>query len=100
MKSFAGDRNVISGEWNEFAWAKGLVAVGALVLAGLCRFPNARSDTLAVSSMADNKIYYLFPDESASPLATINYYPAGVASRSPYTNAFGAEPRRFFRLRN
>lgn len=79
MKSLAEDRNAISGRRGEFAWARGLVAVGALVLAGLCQFPNARADTLAVSSMADNKIYYVSPAGSVSPLATINYYPEGVA---------------------
>ncbi len=79
VKSLAENLNAISEHRDEFAWAKGLLAVGALVLAGLWQFPNARADTLAVSSMADNKIYYVFPDGSASPLATINYYPEGVA---------------------
>jgi hypothetical protein len=93
MKSVAEDRNIISGHRGEFAWARGLVAVGALVLAGLCEFPNARADTLAVSSMADNKIYYVSSIGSVSPLATINYYPEGVAfgpgSATPYVANWG-----------
>jgi sugar lactone lactonase YvrE len=79
MKSFAEVRNVIPGHRNEFAWERRLLAVGALVLAVLCQFPNASADTLVVSSMADDKIYRVFPDGSASPLTTINYYPEGVA---------------------
>jgi sugar lactone lactonase YvrE len=79
MNSFAEDRNLIPGHQGEFACMSRLLAVGALILAGLCSFPNASADTLAVSSMVDNKIYYVFPDGSASPLTTINYYPEGVA---------------------
>lgn len=55
------------------------MALGILVLPGLGPLPNARADTLAVSSMMDNKIYYVSPAGGVSPLATINYYPEGVA---------------------
>ena len=56
-----------------------LRAAGFLVFTGLSPFPDARADTLAVSSMADDKIYYVSTNGSVSPLATINYYPEGVA---------------------
>jgi len=55
------------------------MAAGVLVCSGLEPFSNARADTLAVSSMADDKIYYVSPAGSVSPLATINYYPEGVS---------------------
>ena len=50
-----------------------------LVLTGLSHPRNARPETLAVSSMADGKIYYVSMNGAASPFATINYYPEGVA---------------------
>jgi len=56
-----------------------LITAGILALLGLIRFAEARADTLAVSSMADDKIHYVLPDGSVSPLATIKYYPEGVA---------------------
>lgn len=59
--------------------ARRLLAAALLVLLGLSHLPEAQADTLAVSSMADNKIYYVSPAGSVSALATINYYPEGVA---------------------
>jgi hypothetical protein len=59
--------------------ASWLFATGIVVLLGLSRLPEAHADTLAVSSMADGKVYYVSPAGSVSALATINYYPEGVA---------------------
>lgn len=55
------------------------MTAGALGLAGFAQLSDARADTLAVSSMADNRIYFVSQDGTVSPLATINYYPEGVA---------------------
>ena len=79
MKSMAKNHDFTASHGGQFAWARWMMAAGILVLPGLCHFPNARADTLAVSSMADDKIYYVSPAGSVSPLATINYYPEGVA---------------------
>lgn len=79
MKSLAENLNCTSSHRGQVAYVRLLMAAGILVLAGLSHFPKARADTLAVSSMADDKVYYVSPAGSVSPLATINYYPEGVA---------------------
>jgi hypothetical protein len=61
------------------AWARALIVAGVPICTCPWLFPNARADTLAVSSMADGKIYSVSAAGSVSPLATINYYPEAVA---------------------
>lgn len=56
-----------------------LFAKGIVGLLGLRHFADAHADTVAVSSMADGKIYYVSAVGSVSALTTINYYPEGVA---------------------
>jgi len=72
-------RNSMSCDRGRLAWLRLARATGLLALAGLNHFPNARAEMLVVSSMVDDKIYYVSTNGSASPLATINYYPEGVA---------------------
>ena len=67
-----------------------LITAGILALLGLIRSAEARADTLAVSSMVDDKIYYVLPDGSISPLATIKHYPEGVAFGPGGTTIYAA----------
>ena len=157
MKSLAEDRNAISGHQGEFAWARGLVAVGALVsqsgegsvfatgLPGTVGLAFDNAGNLYAAHYAAGSISRIDTNGAVTSFATlpgakwITVYPvprfkpgpvtiflareAAVltwtgnftlqsgseaggpyfdepTARSPYTNAFGVESQKFFRLRN